>query len=90
MWQRGRLVFEIMPDAFFVMCWSEQLVARKAQLEHAVEEALTLIVSAVNTKRDHIPPVVSADIVTFPYEISIAGWGGSALACVCKQPGTLF
>mmetsp|Transcript_11355 Transcript_11355/g.32240 ORF Transcript_11355/g.32240 Transcript_11355/m.32240 type:complete len:217 (+) Transcript_11355:702-1352(+) len=47
--------------------------SRKAELEAALEETLTLIVSAVNTKRDHIPPVVSAEMVAFPYEISVSG-----------------
>jgi len=51
--------------------------ARKQLLETALEETLTLIVSVVNTKRDHIPPVVSADAVTFPFEIVIAGCGAA-------------
>lgn len=46
---------------------------RSAQLEAALEEVLTLIVSNVNSKRDHIPPVVTQEIVTFPFEISIQG-----------------
>jgi hypothetical protein len=33
-------------------------------------------VTAVNDKRDHIPPVVSASAVTFPFDIQVAGWGG--------------
>jgi len=46
---------------------------RKAALEAALEDALTLILSIVNSKRDHIPPVVTQDTVTFPFEISIEG-----------------
>mmetsp|Transcript_37560 Transcript_37560/g.67282 ORF Transcript_37560/g.67282 Transcript_37560/m.67282 type:complete len:210 (-) Transcript_37560:324-953(-) len=47
--------------------------ARKEHLVSALEDVLTLIVSTVNTKRDHIPPVVTQEIVTFPFEISIEG-----------------
>jgi autophagy-related protein 101 len=49
-------------------------VARAARLQSALEDRLAAIVQAVNAKREHIPPVVSAAVVTFPFDISIAGW----------------
>ena len=48
-------------------------VARAARLQSALEDRLAAIVQAVNAKREHIPPVVSAAVVTFPFDISIAG-----------------
>jgi hypothetical protein len=48
-------------------------VARAARLQSALEDRLAAIVQAVNDKREHIPPVVSAAVVTFPFDISIAG-----------------
>ena len=44
-----------------------------AQLLAELEECVAAIVSAVNQKRDHIPPVVSSQTVTFPFEIAIRG-----------------
>jgi autophagy-related protein 101 len=38
-----------------------------------VEQVMTLILRAVNEKKDHIPPVTSAAVLTFPFEITIAG-----------------
>lgn len=49
--------------------------------------------SAVNDKRDHIPPVVSASAVTFPFDIQVAGWapGARSRASVAlQQPRRLF
>ena len=33
---------------------------------------------AVNDKREHIPPVLSADVACFPFEISLPSETGSA------------
>ena len=46
---------------------------RHAKLQGAVEEALLAIICAVNDKKDHIPPVVSPHLVTFPFDITVAG-----------------
>ena len=35
---------------------------------------MTAIVRLVNDKKDHIPPVTSPAVLTFPFEITIAGW----------------
>lgn len=47
---------------------------RHAKLQTAVEEALLSIICAVNDKKDHIPPVVSPHLVTFPFDITVAGY----------------
>ena len=46
---------------------------RHAKLQAAVEGALTFVLRTVNEKRDHIPPVTSTGILTFPFEITVAG-----------------
>jgi len=53
---------------------------RHAKLQTAVEEALLAIICAVNDKKDHIPPVVSPHLVTFPFDITVAGY-----ACLCNS-----
>lgn len=53
---------------------------RRQRLQAAIEEGLTCIVRAVNDKRDHIPPVVSASAVTFPFDIQVAGDSGSVFS----------
>ncbi|DBA94021.1 hypothetical protein WJX77_005384 [Trebouxia sp. C0004] len=50
---------------------------RHTKLQTAVEEALLSIICAVNDKKDHIPPVVSPHLVTFPFDITVAGEGGA-------------
>ena len=47
---------------------------RQAKLQAALEELMTLIVRTVNDKKDHIPPVVSSAVLTFSFDISIAGY----------------
>ena len=47
---------------------------RHTKLQTAVEEALLAVICAVNDKKDHIPPVVSPHLVTFPFDITITGW----------------
>ena len=34
---------------------------------------LDRVAQVVNDRKDHIPPVMNSDVVTFPYDISIAG-----------------
>ena len=46
---------------------------RHAKLQTAVEEALLTIICAVNDKKDHIPPVVSPHLITFPFDITVTG-----------------
>lgn len=46
---------------------------RHAKLQSSLEELLSAIVCLVNEKKEHIPPVVSANTLTFPFDISIAG-----------------
>ncbi|KAK9803935.1 hypothetical protein WJX72_006313 [[Myrmecia] bisecta] len=49
---------------------------RHARLQAAVEELMDQIIRTVNDKKDHVPPVVSASTVTFPFDVTIAGEGG--------------
>ncbi|KAK9826858.1 hypothetical protein WJX81_000664 [Elliptochloris bilobata] len=48
---------------------------RQAKLQAALEELMTLVIRTVNEKKDHIPPVVSSAVLTFSFDISIAGAG---------------
>ena len=34
---------------------------------------MTLVLRTINEKKDHIPPVTSAAVLTFPFEITVAG-----------------
>ncbi|GLC42779.1 hypothetical protein PLESTB_001417200 [Pleodorina starrii] len=52
---------------------SQVRAARQARLQSALEEQLGIVVRRVNDRRDHIPPVLSASAVTFPFDISISG-----------------
>ena len=54
--------------------------ARQARLQAALEALMTIITHAVNDKKEHIPPVVSASVITFPFEIVISGYGSDALS----------
>ena len=52
---------------------------------------MTLVVRTINEKKDHIPPVVSSAVLTFSFDISIAGcavppWleAGSATRAACN------
>lgn len=55
-------------------CWRGAVRAqRQAKLQAALEELMTLVVRTINEKKDHIPPVVSSAVLTFSFDISIAG-----------------
>jgi hypothetical protein len=51
---------------------------RQAQRQAQLEGLLTEVISFVNEKRSHIPPVVSSSPCSFPWDISICG--GSRLS----------
>jgi autophagy-related protein 101 len=44
---------------------------RHTALEAALQEGLLALLAMVSDKRDHIPPVGSAEVVCFPYEITL-------------------
>jgi autophagy-related protein 101 len=44
---------------------------QKQILQTQIESCLTQIITAVNDKRDHIPPVVSEKALTFPFEVTV-------------------
>ncbi len=45
--------------------------ARHAALEEALRSSVQHILRTVNDKREHIPPVVSTGVVSFPFEIAL-------------------
>jgi hypothetical protein len=45
---------------------------KQVRLQSLLRLVLTQILKHVNDKKEHIPPVVSSDTVTFPYEINIS------------------
>lgn len=49
----------------------EDRTKRDTALETSLREVLFQILQLVNDKKDHIPPVLNSEIVSFPYEISI-------------------
>ncbi|ERN10144.1 autophagy-related protein 101 isoform X2 [Amborella trichopoda] len=49
----------------------EEMSAHRASLEKSLREVLFKIITLVNEKKDHIPPVQNQDVVSFPYEITI-------------------
>ena len=65
-------------ESGFVDHLSAVRARRSAQLLAELEECVEAIVAAVNKKKDHIPPVVSSQAVTFPFEIAIRGCALSA------------
>lgn len=63
--------------------------ARQTRLQASVEEALFVILRSINEYKDHIPPVTSSRALTFPFDISIAGYAcnmggicGQAVQCI--------
>eukprot|EP00898_Chlorokybus_atmophyticus_P003468 jgi/Chlat1/4121/Chrsp269S03956 len=44
---------------------------RHKALEEALSDVLLQILRVANDKREHIPPVVSPEVATFPYELTI-------------------
>ncbi|EFJ14139.1 hypothetical protein SELMODRAFT_423950 [Selaginella moellendorffii] len=56
-------------DALDLM--TDERSKRHALLESGLKEVMLQILQQVNEKKDHVPPVTSQDVVSFPYEISI-------------------
>lgn len=53
---------------------------QQRQLQASLEECIHSILRTVNDRRDAIPPVVSSAAVTFPFDITISGEGGSVFS----------
>mmetsp|Transcript_18787 Transcript_18787/g.40429 ORF Transcript_18787/g.40429 Transcript_18787/m.40429 type:complete len:213 (-) Transcript_18787:522-1160(-) len=64
---------DIPEQQFMSASHAQELSARVSRMEGCLEQLLSHIARCVNEKRDHIPPVVSSSIVTFPFEITFAG-----------------
>ena len=56
------------------------MLQRAAALTSSLESAITAIVGAVNERRSHIPPVVSANVVSFPFDITITSSGSKGIS----------
>lgn len=56
-------------------CWacpeSAERSKRSARLEAELRELLLTVLVLANQNRECIPPVLTADIVPFPYEITV-------------------
>ncbi|GJP43839.1 hypothetical protein CLOM_g3245 [Closterium sp. NIES-68] len=63
--------------------WQRQ--QRSAQLEADVREALLSILTMANEKRDHLPPVLTSSLVSFPFEISVPSMSDSFGMDVLKR-----
>jgi autophagy-related protein 101 len=50
---------------------AEERAARHAALETALSSALVYILRTVNERKEHIPPVVSGGVVSFPFDIAL-------------------
>jgi len=58
---------------------------RQAKLQAALEELMTLVLRTVNDKKDHIPPVVSSAVLTFSFDISVAGCVAARALLACAS-----
>jgi autophagy-related protein 101 len=79
-----RLVWEqwIIPFSVQVSSSEESEASRASQkhtLQQQIEACLVHIITAVNENRDHIPPVVSGNALTFPFEVTIDTSGNSSV-----------
>ncbi|PNW80906.1 hypothetical protein CHLRE_07g334700v5 [Chlamydomonas reinhardtii] len=59
--------------------------SRQARMQAALEEQLAFVVRCVNDRRDHIPPVLSASAVTFPFDITFSGSSARSSASASLQ-----
>ncbi|CAI5504973.1 unnamed protein product [Closterium sp. Naga37s-1] len=63
----------------------QQQQQRSMQLEASVREALLSILTMANEKRDHLPPVLTSSLVSFPFEISVPSMSDSFGMDVLKR-----
>ena len=45
---------------------------RRQRLQSCLEQCVVAVVQAVNDRKDHIPPVASSAVLTFPFDIALA------------------
>mmetsp|Transcript_37025 Transcript_37025/g.44771 ORF Transcript_37025/g.44771 Transcript_37025/m.44771 type:complete len:206 (+) Transcript_37025:392-1009(+) len=69
-WEQWRMHFDVIQPSALDRHSESTRVQRHAALEEALQGALLNVLRLVNEKKDHIPPVVSSDVVCFPYEIT--------------------
>lgn len=61
------------------ICSGTGQAVRHAKLQAAMEGLMAFLIQTISVKKDHIPPVVSTSTVTFPFDISIAGYSSNPL-----------
>lgn len=71
-WEQWRIHMEVIQPNGDVDANSESVrLQRHTAFEEVLQDAMLSILTLVNEKKEHIPPVVSSDVVCFPYEITI-------------------
>lgn len=58
------------------LAYTNARAARQAQRQAQLEGLLTEVVTRVNEKRAHIPPVVSSSPCSFPFDVAVTSGGG--------------
>ena len=77
-WEQWRVPIEVVGGDEALMNVADR-EAKSAELQQTIVAATQHVLGIVNERKDHIPPVVSADVVSFPYEISLPGETEGAL-----------
>ncbi|KAF8069541.1 ATG101 [Scenedesmus sp. PABB004] len=82
-WEKWVVNFCIVQSDVFAqdhhsLAYTNARSVRQAQRQAALEALLGEVITALNQRRAHIPPVVSASPCSFPWEVSTSG--GSRLA----------
>ena len=77
-WEQWRVPIEVVGGDEALMNVADR-EANSAELQQTIVAATQHVLGLVNERKDHIPPVVSADVVSFPYEISLPGETEGAL-----------
>mmetsp|Transcript_22826 Transcript_22826/g.31801 ORF Transcript_22826/g.31801 Transcript_22826/m.31801 type:complete len:206 (+) Transcript_22826:69-686(+) len=71
-WEQWRVHLEVgRPSTSSREGNNQAQLERHIALEESLQAALFTLLGFVNVKKEHIPPVVSSDIVCFPYEITL-------------------
>ena len=59
--------------------------AKSLELQDMLQGAMQHVVGLVNERKEHIPPVVSADVVSFPFEITLPAESESAFGALKRM-----
>lgn len=81
-WEQWRIPLEVFAGDDQAAKEREQ---RSLELQDVLRGAVQHALGLVNEKRDHIPPVVSADVVSFPFDIGLPGDTESAFGTLKRM-----